>query len=162
MHEVRLRGIMSSNSLVLNRGTVSLDGVPLPNLNVRWLRSQVLNQNDVFNSLRRLTTELIHLCELWQIGLVSQEPILFATTIAENIRYGREGATMEEVIQAAKDANAYDFIMTFPVWTATSKSSFIACICLYAYHMGCDGTGSVQYICRRNGNSTLRRTKTTR
>jgi len=64
MHEVRLRGIMSSNSLVLNRGTVSLDGVPLPNLNVRWLRSQVLNQNDVFNSLRRLTTELIHLCEL--------------------------------------------------------------------------------------------------
>jgi len=37
-----------------------------------------------------------------QIGLVSQEPILFSGTIAENIRYGKEDATMEEVEHAAK------------------------------------------------------------
>ena len=40
--------------------------------------------------------------------------MLFATSITENIRYGREDATMEEVEQAAKNANAYDFIMTLP------------------------------------------------
>lgn len=51
------------------------------------------------------------------IGVVSQEPILFATTIAENIKYGRPDVTLQEIEQAAKEANAYDFIMTLPdVW----------------------------------------------
>ena len=49
-----------------------------------------------------------------QIGVVPQEPILFSTTIADNIRYGREDASEEELIAAAKAANAHDFIMTFP------------------------------------------------
>ena len=48
------------------------------------------------------------------IGVVQQEPSLFATTIAENIRFGRDGVSDEEVIQAAKSANAYDFIMELP------------------------------------------------
>ena len=48
------------------------------------------------------------------IGVVSQEPILFATTIAENIRWGREEATDAEVEDAAKKANAYDFINKLP------------------------------------------------
>ena len=48
------------------------------------------------------------------IGIVQQEPSLFATTIAENIRFGREGVTDEEIIQAAKAANAYNFIMDLP------------------------------------------------
>uniref|UniRef100_A0A674DA79 ATP-binding cassette, sub-family B (MDR/TAP), member 4 n=1 Tax=Salmo trutta TaxID=8032 RepID=A0A674DA79_SALTR len=48
------------------------------------------------------------------IGVVSQEPILFATTIAENIRYGRPDVTHQEIEQAAREANAYDFIMTLP------------------------------------------------
>ena len=48
------------------------------------------------------------------IGVVSQEPVLFDTTIAENIRFGREDATMEDIEQAAKNANAYDFISKFP------------------------------------------------
>ena len=48
------------------------------------------------------------------IGVVSQEPILFATTIAENIRWGREEVTDDEVHEAAKQANAYDFIMKLP------------------------------------------------
>lgn len=46
--------------------------------------------------------------------MVSQEPVLFATTIAENIRYGRENVTMEEIEKAVKEANAYDFIMKLP------------------------------------------------
>ncbi|CAK8684370.1 unnamed protein product [Clavelina lepadiformis] len=48
------------------------------------------------------------------IGVVAQEPILFATTIAENIRWGREGVTDKEISEAAKNANAYDFIMKLP------------------------------------------------
>jgi ATP-binding cassette subfamily B protein len=49
-----------------------------------------------------------------QIGVVSQEPMLFSSTIAENIRYGRETATDEELYAAARAANAHDFIMSFP------------------------------------------------
>ncbi|XP_074122751.1 phosphatidylcholine translocator ABCB4 isoform X5 [Sminthopsis crassicaudata] len=69
-------------------GTINIDGQDIRTLNVRYLREI--------------------------IGVVSQEPVLFATTIAENIRYGREDATMDEVKKAVKDANAYDFIMKLP------------------------------------------------
>uniref|UniRef100_A0A8C1P5T8 ATP-binding cassette, sub-family B (MDR/TAP), member 11a n=1 Tax=Cyprinus carpio TaxID=7962 RepID=A0A8C1P5T8_CYPCA len=69
-------------------GMVTLDGHDIRSLNIQWLRSL--------------------------IGIVEQEPVLFATTIAENIRYGRAGVTMEEVIEAAKQANAYNFIMDLP------------------------------------------------
>lgn len=69
-------------------GMVTLDGHDIRSLNIRWLRDQ--------------------------IGVVEQEPVLFSTTIAENIRFGREEATMEDIVQAAKDANAYNFIMALP------------------------------------------------
>ncbi|KAI7808305.1 putative bile salt export pump [Triplophysa rosa] len=69
-------------------GMVTLDGQDIRSLNIQWLRSL--------------------------IGIVEQEPVLFATTIAENIRYGRDGVTMEEIIQACKEANAYNFIMDLP------------------------------------------------
>lgn len=49
-----------------------------------------------------------------QMGLVSQEPALFSTSIAENILYGKEDAEMEEIIEAAKVANAHSFIQTLP------------------------------------------------
>jgi len=49
-----------------------------------------------------------------QIGIVLQETILFGGTIRENIAYGRPDATDEEVIAAAKAAEAHDFIMSFP------------------------------------------------
>ena len=71
-----------------DEGAVLLDGKDIRDLNLRWLRRN--------------------------IGVVSQEPVLFATTIAENIRYGREGVTEEEIVAAAKAANAHDFIMTLP------------------------------------------------
>ncbi|KAM4736476.1 ATP-dependent translocase ABCB1 isoform 1-T2 [Anableps anableps] len=69
-------------------GSVSIDGHDIRSLNVRYLRGM--------------------------IGVVSQEPILFATTIGENIRYGRPDVTQEEIEKAAKEANAYDFIMNLP------------------------------------------------
>lgn len=65
-----------------------VDGHDIRSLNVRYLREM--------------------------IGVVSQEPILFATTIAENIRYGRLDVTQQQIEQAAKEANAYDFIMNLP------------------------------------------------
>lgn len=48
------------------------------------------------------------------VGIVQQDVYLFAGTIMENIRYGKPGASDEEVIRAAKNANAHDFIMSFP------------------------------------------------
>ncbi len=49
-----------------------------------------------------------------QISIVLQDPLLFSASIAENIRYGRLDATMDEVIAAAKNANAHDFITKLP------------------------------------------------
>uniref|UniRef100_A0A9J7X3U9 ABC-type xenobiotic transporter n=1 Tax=Cyprinus carpio carpio TaxID=630221 RepID=A0A9J7X3U9_CYPCA len=69
-------------------GEVTLDGHDIRSLNVRWLRENM--------------------------GIVSQEPVLFGTTIAENIRYGREDATDEDIERAIKEANAYDFISKLP------------------------------------------------
>ncbi|XP_073437558.1 ATP-dependent translocase ABCB1-like isoform X5 [Dendrobates tinctorius] len=69
-------------------GEVTVDGHDIRSLNVKWLREN--------------------------IGVVGQEPVLFGTTISENIRYGREGVTDEEIKQAARTANAYDFISRLP------------------------------------------------
>ena len=49
-----------------------------------------------------------------RIGMVLQSNVLFSGTIRENLLWGNENATEEELIQAAKDAQAYDFIMSFP------------------------------------------------
>uniref|UniRef100_A0A8C2XTU1 ATP binding cassette subfamily B member 1 n=1 Tax=Cyclopterus lumpus TaxID=8103 RepID=A0A8C2XTU1_CYCLU len=69
-------------------GSVTIDGHDIRSLNVRYLRDM--------------------------IGVVSQEPILFATTIAENIRFGRPDVTQYDITQAAKESNAYNFIMALP------------------------------------------------
>lgn len=58
---------------------------------------------------------LLHLKWLrGQIGLVNQEPALFATSIKENILYGKEGGTDAEVEEASKSANAHSFIAQLP------------------------------------------------
>jgi ABC-type multidrug transport system fused ATPase/permease subunit len=49
-----------------------------------------------------------------QISIVLQEPLLFSATIADNIRYGRLDATMPEIVEAAKAANAHEFVMALP------------------------------------------------
>jgi ABC-type multidrug transport system fused ATPase/permease subunit len=49
-----------------------------------------------------------------QIGVVLQESVLFTGTLSENIRYGRRNATAQEIVAAAKMANAHDFIMELP------------------------------------------------
>jgi len=56
---------------------------------------------------------------LSRIAVVTQDPFLFNTTIGENIRYARQGAKDDEVIQAAKAANIHDFIDTLPQKYAT-------------------------------------------
>ena len=48
------------------------------------------------------------------MGDVNQEPILFGTSIYENIKYGRENVTDQEIVQAAIDANAHNFIEGLP------------------------------------------------
>lgn len=62
--------------------------------------------------------DLVELDPVWFrqcIGVVSQEPILFACSISENISFGRGDATHEEIVEAAKQANAHDFISAFDV-----------------------------------------------
>ena len=62
--------------------------------------------NDIYQSDLKYARQLV--------SLVSQETYLFPTTIAENIAYGRFGAEQNEIIAAAKKANAHDFIMSQP------------------------------------------------
>ena len=62
------------------------------------------------NNLRSLTKKSLRS----HIGMVLQDTLLFSTTIKENIAYGKPGATDDEIIQAAKRAQAYDFIMQMP------------------------------------------------
>ena len=75
-------------------------------LNVRWLREN--------------------------IGVVSQEPVLFDTTIRENIRYGRDGTSDEEIENAARQANAYDFIMKLPQVRLSGINICSTCIFIMA------------------------------
>ncbi|MSQ00824.1 MAG: ATP-binding cassette domain-containing protein [Myxococcales bacterium] len=74
-------------------GELRFDGVDLRELDPVWLREQ--------------------------IGIVSQEPVLFATSIEDNIRYGRPAASKLEVENAARAANAHEFVSTFPDGYAT-------------------------------------------
>jgi ATP-binding cassette subfamily B protein len=53
-------------------------------------------------------------CLCGMIGIVLQEPFLFSASIAENIAYGRPAASQEDIVRAARAANAHDFIAGFP------------------------------------------------
>ena len=70
------------------QGTVLLDGRDLKQLNVAWLREQ--------------------------IGVVGQEPVLFDTTIRQNIAFGRPTSSEAEIVAACEEANAYEFIVRLP------------------------------------------------
>lgn len=60
-----------------------------------------------------------------QVGLVSQEPTLFQTTVMENIALGRPGATEEEIHEAARRANAHKFISIMPAGYNTQVSGVV-------------------------------------
>lgn len=79
-------------------GEILLDGHAIRRLQPKWLRSQM--------------------------GLVNQEPVLFATSIRENILFGKEGASMEEITNAAKAANAHDFIVKLADGYETQAGQF--------------------------------------
>ncbi|CAN6582465.1 unnamed protein product [Malus baccata var. baccata] len=81
-------------------GKILLDGHELGTLRLKWLREQM--------------------------GLVSQEPALFATTIAGNILYGKEDADMDQIMEAAKAANAHSFIEGLPDGYNTQQRIAIA------------------------------------
>ncbi len=70
------------------RGTIRIDGQDIRKVTMRSLRNS--------------------------IGIVQQDVYLFAGTVADNIRYGKPDATMEDIIEAAKNANAHEFISELP------------------------------------------------
>jgi len=73
----------------IDGGTIEIDGVDIKELDPSWVRGEL-------------------------IGYINQEPTLFATSVMENIRYGAPYAKDQEVIEAAKKANADGFIRAFP------------------------------------------------
>ncbi|PIA30333.1 hypothetical protein AQUCO_05600042v1, partial [Aquilegia coerulea] len=79
-------------------GKIILDAINITKLQLKWFRSQ--------------------------IGIVSQEPILFATSIKENIMIGKQGVSIEEVIRASKAANAHNFISQLPDGYDTQVGEF--------------------------------------
>ncbi|KAF1747190.1 hypothetical protein GCK72_023651 [Caenorhabditis remanei] len=72
----------------IDSGKISIDGLELNNINLKELRRA--------------------------IGVVSQEPVLFNTTIEENIRFGNSEVSTLDIYEALKTANAYDFVCAFP------------------------------------------------
>lgn len=72
-----------------SNGSIYIDGVKLSEISPVWLRSEV-------------------------IGLIEQQPMLFLTTIYENIRYGRPNATESELIKASKQSLSHDFVVELP------------------------------------------------
>ena len=89
---------------------VLLDGMDVRSVPLEWLRGHM--------------------------GLVSQEPVLFACSLRDNIMYGRPGSSQEELEAAAKAAFAHDFITSFPdgyapnvSWRSCSSEHHCPAIC---------------------------------
>lgn len=69
-------------------GTIKIDGIDIRDIKLKSLRNH--------------------------IGIVQQDVYLFVGSVQDNIRYGKPNATFEEIVEAAKNANAHDFIMSLP------------------------------------------------
>jgi ATP-binding cassette subfamily B (MDR/TAP) protein 1 len=78
-------------------GSITLDGIDLRQLNIQWLRSQ--------------------------FALVSQQPVLFPTSVYINIASGKQDASEDDVVTAAKSANAHNFISEFPEKSVKKKKT---------------------------------------
>jgi ABC-type multidrug transport system fused ATPase/permease subunit len=73
----------------VSMGEILIDGVDVKELDPKWFRKH--------------------------IGIVSQEPVLFSSSIKENITFGKDDATQEEIEEVAQQANAHQFILSFSV-----------------------------------------------
>jgi subfamily B ATP-binding cassette protein MsbA len=114
---VRRREALADINLTIPRGTVcALVGpsgsgkTSIVNLLLRFYeptRGRILIDG---HDLREVATHSLRRL----IGIVTQETILFADTVADNIAYGRPGASRAEIVEAAKQANAHEFIMALP------------------------------------------------
>ncbi|PHU08868.1 ABC transporter B family member 9, partial [Capsicum chinense] len=103
-------------------GEIHLDGVEIKQFKLSWLRHQM--------------------------GLLSQEPVLFNERIRDNIAYSRQGkATEEEIVQAAKSANAHNFISSLPQGYDTSDN----CGCRLVAHRLTTITGADIIAVMKNG-----------
>ena len=91
-------GKSTISSLLLNYYSIEEGGILFDNVNIKDIDTEHLRKH---------------------LAIVPQEVILFAGTIKENIAFGKTDATDEEIIEAAKQANAYDFITSFPDGFAT-------------------------------------------
>ena len=89
----RLYDVNSNDDGVNNNNSEDAGGIYIDGINIKDFPLQYLRSN---------------------IGIVSQEPILFATSIFENIQFSNPDASKEDVMHAAKLANAHDFISAFP------------------------------------------------
>ena len=87
--QINSSSLFNSLQMFVFSGIITLDGHDLRSFQVKWLRDQ--------------------------IGMVVQEPILFATTILENVMMGKENATKEEAINACIAAEAHNFISSLPL-----------------------------------------------
>lgn len=88
-----------------------LDGHGIKDLQLKWLREQM--------------------------GLVSQEPALFATNIAGNILFGKSDADMNQITEAAKASNAHSFIEKLPKGYQTQVHFFFKCAILRYFQFNC-------------------------
>lgn len=102
-------------------GQVLLDNVDIKTLQLKWLRDQ--------------------------IGLVNQEPALFATTILENILYGKPDATMDEVEAAASAANAHSFITLLPSGYNTQVGVLFQLVLVWKIFKARSPCFRISYLC---------------
>ena len=89
-------------------GEVLIDGINLKEFQLKWIRGK--------------------------IGLVSQEPVLFASSIMDNIAYGKDGATIEEIRAAAELANAAKFIDKLPQVLIFSQLDYTVGPCVHIHY----------------------------
>ena len=89
-------------------GEVLIGGINLKEFQLKWIRGK--------------------------IGLVSQEPVLFASSIKDNIAYGKDGATIEEIRAAAELANAAKFIDKLPQVLIFSQLDYTVGPCVHIHY----------------------------
>lgn len=99
-------------------GEVLIDGINIKSLRLNWIRGK--------------------------IGLVSQEPLLFMTSIKDNITYGKEDATIEEIRRAAELANAANFIDKLP--DVCDNSNKLTCMSKFFFFVIRSGSNVFSYL----------------